>query len=86
MECLKVLSSGTTNASSKASKRQKDVVWKWFLKLSLEEKANVLLWEDKHGAELLKQLYKKKWQNGNGFFSDGMRVDCCVAWFCSIAF
>jgi hypothetical protein len=46
-------------------------VWKWFCKLSLEERGNVLLWEDREGTCLLKQMYKKKWTEGEGFFLSG---------------
>ena len=57
------------------TKRQcelKPKVWAWFLGLSWEERGNVLLWEDKYGAELLKQMYKKKWSEGSGFFFTGI--------------
>jgi hypothetical protein len=72
---------GTKKGAAKGGhiKKPKTEIWKWFSKLSLEERGNVLLWEDREGTCLLKQMYKKKATEGEGFFLSGYcptSVDC----------
>jgi hypothetical protein len=64
---------GTKKGAAKGGhiKKPKTEIWKWFSKLSLEERGNVLLWEDREGTCLLKQMYKKKATEGEGFFLSG---------------
>eukprot|EP01087_Luapelamoeba_hula_P007676 TRINITY_DN1877_c1_g1_i1.p1 TRINITY_DN1877_c1_g1~~TRINITY_DN1877_c1_g1_i1.p1 ORF type:complete len:1456 (+),score=169.66 TRINITY_DN1877_c1_g1_i1:180-4547(+) len=53
---------------SKKEAKHKPLIWNWFKGLTPEERAHALLWEDKHFTELLKQMYRKKWREGDGFF------------------
>jgi hypothetical protein len=66
-------SRGHSNSSSCKKVQHKTEIWKWFSKLSLEERGNVLLWEDREGTCLLKQMYKKKSTEGEGFFLSGWK-------------
>lgn len=53
----------------------------WFLGLSLEERRNVLLWEDKDGIGILKKMYAKKDAQGDGFFFTGkIGEEFALAW------
>ncbi len=68
---LKDLQVSPMHRRVKQNVKYKAQICSWFSKLTLEERRNVLLWEDKKGTFLLKQMYNKKWTEGNGFFYTG---------------
>ncbi|KAL6065554.1 hypothetical protein QOT17_010185 [Balamuthia mandrillaris] len=61
---------GSRQRRTAPANKHKAAICKWFRELTPEQRGNVLVWEDKDGTTLLKQMYKKKWAEGDGFFLD----------------